>query len=70
MKVDIIIEKDESGYYVAEAPAFPGCFSQGKTLEESKKNIKEAIQGWIEVMEHKHKSKRKVFKKDCFYSTA
>jgi predicted RNase H-like HicB family nuclease len=51
MKVDVIIEKDESGYYVAEVPAFPGCFSQGKTLEESKKNIKVAIQGWIEVME-------------------
>ena len=40
MKVDVIIEKDESGYYVAEVPAFPGCFSQGKTMAESKKNIK------------------------------
>ena len=53
MKVDVIIEKDETGYYVAEVPAFPGCFSQGKTMEESKENIIEAIQGWIEVMEGK-----------------
>ena len=63
MKVDVIIEKDENGYYVAEVPAFPGCFSQGKTLEESKKNIKEAIQGWIEVMEGKYTNKRKLSKK-------
>jgi len=63
MKVDVIIEKDEAGYYVAEVPAFPGCFSQGKTMEESKKNIKEAIQGWIEVMEGKYKNKKKSSKK-------
>ena len=63
MKVDVIIEKDESGYYVAEVPAFPGCFSQGKTMEESKENVKEAIQGWIEVMEGKYKNKRKLSKK-------
>jgi predicted RNase H-like HicB family nuclease len=63
MKVDVIIEKDESGYYVAEVPAFPGCFSQGKTMAESKKNIKEAIQGWIEVMEGKYINKRKLKKK-------
>lgn len=53
MKLEIIIEKDETGYYVAEAPALPGCFSQGKTLEEAKKNIHEAIAGWLEVMTEK-----------------
>ena len=37
MKFQVIIEKDETGYYVAEVPALPGCFSQGKTLEEAKK---------------------------------
>jgi predicted RNase H-like HicB family nuclease len=63
MKVDVIIEKDANGYYVAEVPAFPGCFSQGKTLEESQKNIKEAIQGWIEVMEEKYTNKKKLSKK-------
>jgi predicted RNase H-like HicB family nuclease len=29
------------------------CFSQGKTYEEALTNIKEAIEGWIEVMESK-----------------
>jgi predicted RNase H-like HicB family nuclease len=32
-----------------EVPALPGCFSQGKTIEELKRNIAEAIEGWLEV---------------------
>ena len=55
MKFQVVIEKDESGYYVAEVPALPGCFSQGKTAEEAKKNIKEAIEGWLEVVNDKAK---------------
>jgi predicted RNase H-like HicB family nuclease len=53
MKLHVKIEKDEAGYYVAEVPALPGCFSQGKTYEQAIENIKEAIEGWIEVMESK-----------------
>jgi predicted RNase H-like HicB family nuclease len=53
MKLHIIIEKDEAGYFVAEVPALPGCLSQGKTYEEAINNIKEAIEGWFEVMESK-----------------
>jgi predicted RNase H-like HicB family nuclease len=56
MKFNVIIEKDESGYYVAEVPALPGCLSQGKTFEEAKENIKEAIEGWLEVMNEKANS--------------
>jgi len=53
MKLHVIIEKDEAEYYVAEVPALPGCLSQGKTHEEAITNIKEAIEGWLEVMESK-----------------
>lgn len=49
MKFRVIIEKDESGYYVAEVPALPGCVSQGKTMVEARANIKEAIAGWLEA---------------------
>ena len=55
MKFRVVIEKDETGYYVAEVPALPGCVSQGKTLEEAKANIKEAIEGWLEVMNERAK---------------
>jgi predicted RNase H-like HicB family nuclease len=54
MRLHVIIEKDEAGYYVAEVPALPGCLSQGKTYEEAITNIKEAIEGWLDVMESKH----------------
>jgi predicted RNase H-like HicB family nuclease len=53
MKLHVIIEQDEAGYYAAEVPALPGCLSQGKTREEALANIKEAIEGWLEVMESK-----------------
>jgi len=58
MKLEVIIEQDETGYYVAEVPAFPGCFSQGKTLAEAKANIKEAIAGWLAVMNEKAKHRQ------------
>ena len=39
MKLHVMIDKDEAGYYVAEVPVLPGCLSQGKTYEEAIKNI-------------------------------
>jgi predicted RNase H-like HicB family nuclease len=59
MKLKVVIEKDESGYFVAEVPAMPGCYSQGKTIEEVKQNIREAIEGWIEVMNEKAEKLKK-----------
>jgi predicted RNase H-like HicB family nuclease len=53
MKLQVVIEQDENGYYVAEVPALPGCLSQGKTHEEALENVKEAVEGWLEVMESK-----------------
>jgi predicted RNase H-like HicB family nuclease len=53
----VIVEKDESGYYVGEVPALPGCLSQGKTIEELRVNIAEAIEGWLEVMNDKAKKR-------------
>jgi predicted RNase H-like HicB family nuclease len=50
MKFQVNIEQDESGYFFAEVPALPGCYSQGTSFEEASNNIKEAIIGWIEVM--------------------
>ncbi|MBF0515897.1 MAG: type II toxin-antitoxin system HicB family antitoxin [Nitrospirae bacterium] len=54
MIIRAIIEQDEDGYFTAEVPALPGCFSQGNTHEEAVLNIKEAIAGWLEVMEADH----------------
>lgn len=40
----LLIERDEDGLYVVECPALPGCYSQGKTLDEAIKNIREVIE--------------------------
>jgi predicted RNase H-like HicB family nuclease len=53
MKLHVVVEQDEAGYYAAEVSALPGCLSQGKTREEAIANIKEAVEGWLEVMEAK-----------------
>jgi predicted RNase H-like HicB family nuclease len=53
LKLQVVFEKDETGYFVAEVPGMPGCFSQGKTMSELEVNIKEAMVGWIEVMNEK-----------------
>lgn len=58
MKLQVVIEQDETGYYVAEVPALPGCVSQGQTMTEAKANIKEAIIGWLAVMNEKTKRRQ------------
>jgi predicted RNase H-like HicB family nuclease len=40
----LIVEKDENGFYVVECPILEGCYSQGKTIDEALKNIREAIE--------------------------
>ena len=41
---------DESGnYYYAKILELDGCQSTGETFEEAYKNIREAMQGWIEA---------------------
>lgn len=30
MKLQVVVEQDEAGYYAAEVPALPGCLSQGR----------------------------------------
>jgi predicted RNase H-like HicB family nuclease len=47
----VIIYRDEDGFWVAECPSLPGCISQGETREEAIINIREAIQLYIEVLE-------------------
>ncbi|GBF80977.1 type II toxin-antitoxin system HicB family antitoxin [Aphanothece sacrum] len=49
MKIKAIIHPAEEGGYWAEVPAFPGCITEGDTMEEVTKNLQDAIQGWLEV---------------------
>ena len=44
LQFKVLIEQDEDGIYVASVPELPGCYTQGKTLEEARKRIKEVIE--------------------------
>ena len=50
MKYTVIVEKGNESGYVIYAPALKGCVSQGKTQEEALKNIKEAMEAYIEAL--------------------
>ena len=54
MRFRITLEQDEDGIFLVECPSLPGCVSQGVTRTEAIKNIKEAIEGYLESLE-KHK---------------
>ena len=45
----IVIEKAK-GNYAAFSPDLPGCVTTGKTVEETKRNMQEAIRGHIECL--------------------
>ena len=49
MKIRIIIHREGDGRYSVAAPALPGCYSCGDTLEEARANIREAAEGWLDA---------------------
>ena len=50
-----IIEKD-GAYYHGYVPALPGCHTQGKTVEETRQNIREAMIGYLTALKaHKQR---------------
>jgi predicted RNase H-like HicB family nuclease len=46
---DVVIERDEEGYYVASVPQLPGCHTQARSLDEVTLRIREAIELCLEV---------------------
>ena len=46
---DVVIERDEEGYYVATVPRLPGCHTQARSLDEVTQRIREAIELCLEV---------------------
>ena len=48
MNVKVVVERGVDGYFVAHVPSLKSCWSQGKTREEALKNIREAIDLYLE----------------------
>jgi len=49
MEIKVILEKQEEGGFTVYAPSLSGCVSQGETKQEALKNIKEAIELYLEA---------------------
>ena len=59
MKYEIILENEEDGRFSAHVPSLPGCHSWGENREETITNIKEAIEGYLEVLKSRMSEYRK-----------
>lgn len=49
LQFKVLIEQDEDGLYIASVPELPGCYTQGKTVEQVRERIKEAIELVLEA---------------------
>jgi antitoxin HicB len=46
----VFYEQYPEGGFVAFVPSLPGCHTQGETLEEAERNVKEAIALYLESL--------------------
>ena len=49
MRLSVIVERDQDGWYVGWTPELPGCHSQAKTLDELMNRIRESVDLYLEV---------------------
>ena len=64
----VVIHEDEGGGYWGEVPSLPGCYSQGASVDELLKNLREAIEGVLDVM--KEDGRRRIRGSHHIYSKA
>jgi predicted RNase H-like HicB family nuclease len=50
----IVLEPSEEGGYTALVPSLPGCISEGDTVEDAMRNIREAIELYLEPVDDDH----------------
>lgn len=48
MKYRVEMEHDPAGSWLARVPAVPGCHTYGRTLEQARRRIREALGLWID----------------------
>lgn len=51
MKLKVVLEPSEEGGFTVHVPSLPGCISEGDNKEDALKNIKEAIELYLEPVE-------------------
>jgi len=46
---NVVVERDEAGWYVASVPALPGCHTQTREVDELMSRIRGAIEVYLEA---------------------
>jgi len=48
-KIKVVVHEADEGGFWAEVPALPGCATQGETMDELLRNLRDAIEGCLSV---------------------
>lgn len=56
LHVTIVYETDEDGWIVASVPEVPGVHSQGRTRDDARANVIDALRGMLELRFGPHPS--------------
>jgi predicted RNase H-like HicB family nuclease len=51
MKLQVVLEPSEEGGFTVSVPSLTGCISEGETREEALRNIREAIELYLEPVD-------------------
>ena len=51
MDIKVVLEPSDEGGFTVYVPSLPGCISEGKTKDHALKNIKEAIELYLEPVD-------------------
>ncbi len=48
MSYKVVLERDQAGAWLARVPSVPGCHTHGRTLEQVRRRIREALELWVD----------------------
>lgn len=54
-RLQVVVEIDEDGKYVASCPALQACYTQGDTFEEALENIHDVIEMCLEELKEENR---------------
>lgn len=44
----VVYERGDRGWWLASVPALPGCHTQGRTIDQARRRIREALSLWVD----------------------
>ncbi len=67
MKLTIVISKGEE-FFIGTIKEIPAVLTQGTTIEETKENVLDALQLYLDDMQSENNDENKVFEEDLIFA--